>query len=203
MEAASVSSGFDLMLTDIGESYLVEVGTDKGGNLLKKYAKVSSVTKEEEQKRIDVRSKIWNMCKKRALNFPMRELPSLLVNSLNSPLWDEKASKCLSCVTCNMVCPTCYCFDVWDDVELDLTHGQRYRRWDGCLASDFAKVATGENFRETRAARYRHRFLRKGQYLFSKLNDAACVGCGRCAAYCLPDIADPVDVFNRLKEAVK
>ena len=102
-----------------------------------------------------------------------------------------------------MVCPTCYCFDVWDDVELDLTHGQRLRRWDGCLFSDFAKVATGENFRENRTARYQHRFYRKGQYLFPKLNDAACVGCGRCAAYCLPDIADPVDVFNRLKEEEK
>jgi ferredoxin len=203
MEAASVSSGFDLMLTDIGESYLVEIGTDKGSNLLKKYAKARPATKEEERKRIEIRSKNLEMCNKRALTFPMRELPSLLLNSLSSPLWEEKASKCLSCVTCNMVCPTCYCFDVWDDVELDLTHGERLRRWDGCLFSDFAKVATGENFRESRTARYRHRFYRKGQYLFSKLNDAACVGCGRCAAYCLPDIADPVDVFNRLKEDVK
>jgi sulfhydrogenase subunit beta (sulfur reductase) len=203
MEAASVSSGFDLMLTDIGESYLVEIGTDKGSNLLKKYAKARPATKEEERKRIEIRSKILDVCEKRALTFPMRELPSLLHNSLGNSLWDEKASKCLSCGTCNMVCPTCYCFDVWDDVELDLTHGQRLRRWDGCLFSDFAKVATGENFRESRTARYRHRFYRKGQYLFSKLNDAACVGCGRCAAYCLPDIADPVDVFNRLKEDVK
>jgi len=203
MEAASVSSGFDLMLTDIGESYLVEIGTDKGSNLLKKYAKARPATKEEERKRIEIRSKMLDMCEKRALTFPMRELPSLLHNSLGRSLWDEKASKCLSCGTCNMVCPTCYCFDVWDDVDLDLTHGQRLRRWDGCLFSDFAKVATGENFRESRTARYRHRFYRKGQYLFSKLNDAACVGCGRCAAYCLPDIADPVDVFNRLKEDVK
>ena len=203
MEAASVSSGFDLMLTDIGESYLVEVGTDKGGNLLKNYAKVSPATEEEERKRREFRSKMLDMCKKKALTFPMRELPSLLNNSHGSSLWDEKASKCLSCGTCNIVCPTCYCFDVWDDVDLDLTHGQRLRRWDGCLFSDFAKVATGENFRENRTARYQHRFYRKGQYLFSKLNDAACVGCGRCAAYCLPDIADPVDVFNRLKEDVK
>jgi len=203
MEAASVSSGFDLMLTDIGEGYLVEIGTDKGSNLLKKYAKVSPATKEEEGKRIEIRSKILDMGKKRALTFPMRELPSVLNKSFDSSLWEEKASKCLSCGTCNMVCPTCYCFDVWDDMELDLTHGHRLRRWDGCLFSDFAKVATGENFRESRTARYRHRFYRKGQYLFSKLNDAACVGCGRCAAYCLPDIADPVDVFNRLKEDVK
>ncbi len=86
-------------------------------------------------------------------------------------------------------------------MELDLVHGERLRRWDGCLLHDFAKVATGENFRETRTSRYRHRFFRKGQYLFVRLlDDVACVGCGRCASFCLPDIADPVDVFNRLKE---
>jgi len=28
----------------------------------------------------------------------------------------------------------------------------------------------------------------------------ACVGCGRCASACLPDIADPVNLFNKLKE---
>jgi len=32
------------------------------------------------------------------------------------------------------------------------------------------------------------------------LDDLACVGCGRCAAGCLPDIADPVNMFNKLKE---
>ena len=25
-------------------------------------------------------------------------------------------------------------------------------------------------------------------------------GCGRCASACLPDIANPVEIFNRLKE---
>lgn len=201
MEAATVSSGFDLMLTDLGESYIVEVGSEKGSNLLTQYAKVRHATNNEAVKRIDIRSQISDMSKKRGLTFPKREIPALLEHSITNPLWEENAGKCLNCGTCNMVCPTCYCFDVWDNMELDLVHGQRLRRWDGCLLSDFAKVATGENFRETRTSRYRHRFFRKGQYLFKKLlNDVACVGCGRCASSCLPDIADPVDVFNTLKK---
>jgi ferredoxin len=143
------------------------------------------------------------MCKKRSLTFPKREIPQLLEHSEGSLFWEEKAGKCLSCGTCNLVCPTCYCFDVLDDMELDLSNGERLRRWDGCLLQDFARVATGENFRETRASRYRHRFFRKGLYLFKVLGDVACVGCGRCASSCLPDIADPVDAFNRLKETEK
>jgi len=140
------------------------------------------------------------MCSARQLSFPKREIPVLLGHAATNPLWEEQANKCLNCGTCNLVCPTCYCFDVVDEMDLDLVHGKRIRRWDACLLSDFAKVASGENFRETRTSRYQHRLFRKGQYLFSKLGDVACVGCGRCASFCLADIADPVDVFNRLKE---
>ncbi|MFH1624053.1 MAG: 4Fe-4S dicluster domain-containing protein [Pseudomonadota bacterium] len=204
MEAATVSSGFDLMLTDLGERYVVEIGSEKGSNFLTRHAAVRPASKDDAVKRLDIRSQISDMSKKRGLTFPKREIPVLLEHSATNPLWEEKASKCLSCGTCNMVCPTCYCFDVWDDMTLDLVHGQRLRRWDGCLLTDFARVATGENFRETRTSRYRHRFFRKGQYLFNKLiNDVACVGCGRCASSCLPDIADPVDVFNTLKEGAE
>jgi sulfhydrogenase subunit beta (sulfur reductase) len=244
MEASTVSSGFDLMLTDLeastvssgfnpmstdlaeryieevgsekgqtllhdhakpraataDERYIVEVGSEKGQTLLNKYAKTRPATADEIQKRATLRSQLSNMCK-RSLTFPKREVPTLLEHSMSNLLWQDNANKCLSCGTCNMVCPTCYCFDVWDDMELDLVHGQRLRRWDGCLLSDFAKVATGENFRENRSSRYRHRFYRKGEYLFNKLlHDVACVGCGRCASSCLPDIADPVNVFNELKE---
>ena len=199
MGAATVSEGFDLMLTDIGESFIVEIGSDKGKSLLEQHAKPRPATRNEARERVSIRSRISHMCKKRGFAFPKRDIPTLLEHSWKKFFWEEQASKCLSCGTCNLVCPTCYCFDVQDDVDLDLVHGERVRRWDGCLLHDFAKVATGENFRETRASRYRHRFYRKGLYLFRLLDDLACVGCGRCASGCLPDIADPVNLFNKLK----
>jgi len=203
MGAATVSEGFDLMLTDIGESFIVEIGSDKGRSLLEQHAKPRPATRNEARERVSIRSRISHMCKKRGFAFPKRDIPALLEHSWEKFFWEEQASKCLSCGTCNLVCPTCYCFDVQDDVDLDLVHGERIRRWDGCLLHDFAKVATGENFRETRASRYRHRFYRKGLYLFRLLDDMACVGCGRCASGCLPDIADPVNLFNKLREDEK
>jgi len=200
MGASTVSEGFDLMLTDIGEHFIVEIGTDKGKSLLEEHAKLRPATGDNTRERVKIRSRISHICKKRGFAFPKRDIPKLLEHSWGNLLWEEQASKCLSCGTCNLVCPTCYCFDVHDEVDLDLAHGERIRRWDGCLLQDFAKVATGENFRETRASRYRHRFYRKGHYLFKILDDMACVGCGRCASACLPDIADPVNLFNKLKE---
>ena len=200
MGAATVSEGFDLMFTDMGEHYIVEIGTNKGRSLLEEHAKPRLATRDDARERVKIRSRISHICKKRGFAFPKREIPKLLEHSWEKLLWEEQASKCLSCGTCNLVCPTCYCFDIQDDMDLDLVHGERIRRWDGCLLQDFAKVATGENFRETRASRYRHRFYRKGLYLFRLLDDMACVGCGRCASACLPDIADPVNLFNKLKE---
>lgn len=200
MEADTVSKGFDLMFTDMDERFIVEIGSEKGRDLLTQYGTARPSTKDEARERVNIRSQVANLCKQRKLTFPKREIPKLLERATETLLWEEKASKCLSCGTCNLVCPTCYCFDIRDDMELDLVHGERIRRWDGCVLQDFAKVATGENFRETRASRYRHRFYRKGLYLFSVVDDVACVGCGRCASACLADIADPVDLFNKLKE---
>jgi sulfite reductase subunit B len=100
-----------------------------------------------------------------------------------------------------MVCPTCFCFDVQDDVSLNLEEGERYRRWDGCVLVDFARVATGENFRHDKASRFRHRIFRKGKYVLEKFGRPGCVGCGRCAVACLAEIASPVEAFNAVAEA--
>jgi formate hydrogenlyase subunit 6/NADH:ubiquinone oxidoreductase subunit I len=57
-----------------------------------------------------------------------------------------------------------------------------------------------ENFRAHHANRFRHRFMRKAAYLHDKLGGPACTGCGRCAAACTADIADPVRVLNAIME---
>ena len=134
------------------------------------------------------------------LEFDVGELSPLMSQSYDSPLWDELAEICLACGQCTLVCPTCFCFNVYDEVELNLQDGERRRRWDSCQLDEFARVAGGENFREHQAARLRHRFMRKGRYLMEKYDELGCTGCGRCARSCLVDIS-PVDVFNDLHGA--
>jgi formate hydrogenlyase subunit 6/NADH:ubiquinone oxidoreductase subunit I len=109
------------------------------------------------------------------------------------------AKTCFSCGSCNQVCPTCYCFNVQDDVNWDLKTGKRDRAWDGCLLDGFTKVAGDHEFRNQRADRFRHRLYRKAKYVPAKIEgQIACVGCGRCVNACLPNIANPVAVYNRL-----
>ena len=124
----------------------------------------------------------------------------VLASAAKSPVWEKQSEKCYSCGTCNLVCPTCYCFDVLDEMGLSLTEGDRVREWDGCMLEEFAEVAGDENFREDRSQRLRHRMYRKYSYLFTRYDVPFCCGCGRCARQCLVDI-DPVGVINELIEA--
>jgi len=200
MNTAIVQEGFDLFLTDIGESYVVALGTNQGQRLLEKHAISKAATQKELGKRAEIQEKIPYLFSLNSVNTPYHELPKLLADHAGSKLFEELAEKCFSCGSCNLVCPTCYCFDVQDDIDLNLSTGERFRLWDGCLLEGFAEVATGENFRENRAERIRHRIFRKGKYIYEKYGEHGCVGCGRCASACLPDIANPVEIFNRLKE---
>lgn len=204
MESDKVSSGFDLMLTDIGDEYVVTIGSPRAADMLGRYGVSAQANTVQVNARDEVKENLKNLCKPdRKLNFPLEILPYLLMRGDEAEVWKEKAEKCLSCGSCNLVCPTCYCFDVQDEVSMNLKQGERYRVWDGCLLEDFAVVATGENFREERYQRYRHRLYRKGLYIKKTYGELACVGCGRCASACLPDITDPVEIYNKVFDFLK
>jgi ferredoxin len=79
----------------------------------------------------------------RKLLYDWHETPHVLERSWNSSVWHRKAEKCLACGSCNIVCPTCYCFDIREEVDESLKTGRRFREWDGCMLSGFALVAAG------------------------------------------------------------
>jgi formate hydrogenlyase subunit 6/NADH:ubiquinone oxidoreductase subunit I len=199
MGTLTASEGYDLHLTDIGDAYMVDVGTDAGRMLLTLHGKVHDATREDMTRLNQALSDKWSRFMYK-LDFDATELPSLMAVSYKSPLWEELGKKCLACGQCTIVCPTCYCFNVLDEVSMDGKRGERKRIWDSCQLDEFARVATGENFRKTRAQRQRHRFFRKGKYLPDMHGELGCVGCGRCARACLVDIT-PVNVFNSLYKA--
>ncbi len=199
MGTATTKSGYDLMLTHIDDKYTIEIGSSKGSELIENVP-MRSAKSEEIAKVREKKEKIVDKFEKK-LDFPVEELPTILEENYdNMEFWEKNSEKCFSCASCNLVCPTCYCFDLEELSHIDMTEGHRKRRWDGCLIREFAAVASGENFRRTRAERYRHRYMRKGKYIHDKYGDISCVGCGRCGSHCIPDIADPCKIFNKLKE---
>jgi NAD(P)H-flavin reductase/formate hydrogenlyase subunit 6/NADH:ubiquinone oxidoreductase subunit I len=197
MGCAVIDYGYDIMLTDLGNRYAINVGSRKGEELLNKYANgVKAALARDIQIAGQKKRELMSSTQQNFL-FPPEMIPELLKNSYDkSGFWENHSEKCLACGSCVLVCPTCYCFDVKDNPDLSLETGERIRTWDGCLLEDFAKIASGENFRATRPSRYRHRYFKKGKYLFDRFGFVSCVGCGRCSSNCLPDIANPVNLFN-------
>lgn len=199
MNTLSANFGYDLHLIDLGDIYAVEVGTTAGEALLNNHAKAHEATRKEVALLDKTLSSKWAHFPRR-LEMEGSDLPSLMGISARSPMWEELGNKCLGCGSCNVVCPTCYCFDVRERVSMDGATGERYRVWDSCQLDEFARVATGENFRKTRGQRLRHRFMRKGKYMSDQHGHLGCVGCGRCARACLANIT-PVGVWNSLHKA--
>jgi formate hydrogenlyase subunit 6/NADH:ubiquinone oxidoreductase subunit I len=190
----------DAFCIDLGDnSFAVEIVTDKGkeffSNSRAKPASADIKSKAEKLKTV-VKDPV-------SLSVKRDALPAFLTGKERHPVWEERAKKCFSCGSCVTVCPTCYCFDVLDELDLSFEYGLRYRTWDACVLEPFAVCAGGHNFRKNAADRIRHRLYRKQKFLLEKFGLAGCVGCGRCKKACVPDIAFPPDIDDDLlrKEA--
>lgn len=193
-----VEDGFDLFLTDFGNEKIVEVGSERGREILLRHAQNLKEASEEDVERVENYRKLLPGKFKLKLEIEKDQIPFLLMDVYEHGFWEEESRKCLQCGSCTIVCPTCYCYDIKDEVSITLENGKRIRTWDSCLLPDFTKIASGEIFRKSKLERFRHRFYRKGLYLPMRYNFIACVGCGRCIKACIPKIADPVNVINTL-----
>jgi len=189
---------YDLLLTRSNGGYIAAVGSEKGKELLSKVGATEKAGQKEVDQAKQAKERGFQDCD--VLKARLEDLPQLLEDNVDHPVWEEIAERCFACGSCTMVCPTCYCFDVKDDPSLTMESAERWRRWDGCVLKGFAEVAGGEDFREHKADRLRHRFFRKGKYILERLGKPGCVGCGRCSRTCLAQIYAH-ETFNALTNA--
>ena len=187
VNAQNITTGFDIMLYPTPDGYLIKADTSKGESFLSKYLTV--VDGDQATLAAFQKAKEEAFTKAGGPFEGLDNLPSLFKAGKDHPIWEEEGSRCLSCGSCIMVCPTCYCFDVADELALNLKEGQRIRRWDACMLRSFAEVAGGENFREGATERLHHRIDRKFNFLMEKHGQSVCVGCGRCVRACLAEIS--------------
>lgn len=206
-----IDTGFDVLLIPLdeprGEDFApddrfgVLLGSDAGRSWILGNGNASA---SREPEPIDERAcEVYRRAKDRGfprrLRTPAAELPGLLGRSYDSLLWEATARRCYSCGSCNLVCPTCYCFDICDENGLPPDSGRRVREWDGCMLREFALVAGPHNFRASRGQRLRHRIFRKGKWIGERTGLHGCVGCARCDRACTANISI-VDIFNQLAE---
>jgi len=180
------TDGFDLFLHKVDDGYVLEVVSDTGRELLDGFDLEEFIGSLPPPGRFQ-----------QHLYAPPGRIAEALAVSFDHPVWEEAVKHCVGCGTCNLVCPTCYCFEVDDEVDVSVTAGARVRYWDGCTVRDFTRVAGGEVFREGLDTRQRHRIYRKFKYITDETGESWCVGCGRCTAACPAGISI-VEIVNRL-----
>ncbi|NIM46189.1 MAG: hypothetical protein GTN80_10370 [Nitrososphaeria archaeon] len=198
----SISTGYDLLLTDIGDRYIVEIGSEAGqtilNNLHLKVAKKEDFVLKEE--------KLDEARQRFVKSIDISGLVELVRRSKDHDVWTALADTggvggsypCLSCGSCSLVCPTCYCYDVLENFELSLKKGERWRELDSCQILEYSEMALGSNPKRNRSQRIRHWMSCKFGAAAGGLL-SACVGCGRCIMDC-PVHIDITIVAKKLRD---
>ena len=178
-----IEEGFDLFFSELGEEYLVWIGSSKGDDLIRMKPDFfeEGLNQKDIEKYIEWREKRAQAFRAR-INFVF--MPDLLELKYNDPIWEKAGSACLACGSCSMVCPTCNCYNVRDEIALANKPGRRIREWDSCTLLEYSLVAGGENFRGKKSLRLKLWYTHKLQAFGSKYGKPSCVGCGRCLVTC-------------------
>lgn len=188
----SSEEGMDVMMTDIGDRYLVKSLNPKGDELLGAMNWLSDASDKDLSLATELSKEALALMKDLIPTDKVAENLDKLFD--NEAFWMAYSQPCIGCGTCTFLCPTCHCFDVTD--EETPTGGMRIRLWDACQFPIFTKHGSGHNPRPNFIARMRQRVMHKFNYYPKVLNEIGCVGCGRCISACPGNIDIRVVLSN-------
>lgn len=189
------AEGADILLTDLGDRYLVEVLTDKGEKLV---ATCSDLFTGDDGSGVAAKAKAVAPALEKQMKIDLDGVKAKLDNMFDHPMWETESLRCIGCGTCTFVCPTCHCFDIVD-YNNQSSVGYRYRCADSCQFANFTRAAGGHQPRPSKKERTRQRFMHKLRYFVDRYGDFGCVGCGRCVEKC-PVNLDIAQIINKVKE---
>jgi sulfhydrogenase subunit beta (sulfur reductase) len=169
----------DLMLTDIGGEFLIEEVTDQGKDLVARTEGLEEATKDDAARAEEAKDAAYQKVTRK---IDIKEIEKRLPISFdNEKFWEKVSAKCVSCGICTFLCPTCYCFDIND--EMVKGDGARYRNWDSCSFPLYTQMPM-ENPREEKWRRVRQKIHHKYTFYPRLFDVIACTGCGRCIRLC-------------------
>lgn len=178
-DGPAVHAGYDLLLDELDEGYLVNAGSDKGKKILQELG--TQVVTSAQKKAIVRQNRHASTSQTRSL--PSGNLEQALFSQLHHPRWQAVAERCLSCGNCTSVCPTCFCYSEQDSGTLDLTRSEHVREWDSCFTQGHSYIH-GMTIRADTKLRYRQWLTHKLGSWHSQYGRSGCVGCGRCISWC-------------------
>ncbi len=187
----------DLMFIDIGDHFLIGEVTAKGKELLAQTSGLKEATKSDEAEADKSRETAYNKVTRKLDTTGIKD--KLRDSFDDKGFWEKTAAKCISCGICTLLCPTCYCFDINDEVTEG--EGTRFRSWDSCGFPLYTKMPM-ENPRSEKWRRVRQKVCHKYEFYPMAFDVIACTGCGRCIRLC-PVNWDITQVIESVPERVK
>ncbi|MEW6667575.1 MAG: 4Fe-4S dicluster domain-containing protein [Thermodesulfobacteriota bacterium] len=188
--------GLDVLLYAVGDRFLARAVTAKGEGFLTE-AGGGAEAGDEVRSRAKALEK--GALEKMGRGMACDCIGKKKINELfEASFWEETAFPCINCGTCTYLCPTCWCFDIQDEVLGRVA--DRIRNWDSCMFPLFTLHGSGHNPRDKKHQRVRQRFMHKLKYYPEKYGKGVqCSGCGRCVRYCPVNI-DIREVAERMNE---
>ncbi|MCS7186919.1 MAG: 4Fe-4S dicluster domain-containing protein, partial [Armatimonadota bacterium] len=113
----ALESGFDWQLTKLDKGWLVEVGSEKGRELVERFRQWLPLAHEEAiaEKEERVKQVVANFYKFSPHRVQTMAASRMLSKGrLEHDFWQRIGERCIECGGCAFVCPTCYCFNVAD-----------------------------------------------------------------------------------------
>jgi ferredoxin len=172
-------SGLDLALHELDGGYIVQAGSEQGGEILSRLT-LSPVRDEHLAQAAD---QTQRAIAAQSRSLPSRDLKDALFAHLDHPRWDEVSGRCLACGNCTAVCPSCFCHSELEQPALSGTTSAHLREWDSCFTAGHSYMA-GVVLRKHTRARYRQWLTHKLGSWHDQYGRSGCVGCGRCITWC-------------------
>jgi len=174
--------GYNLQFVDTGDAYLVEVGSEKGREFLVRFDSFFIDVQDTAAQNIEqIKSKASESIQ---LKLDFEKAISLMRSKDTVPeeIYRRTGERCIYCGGCLYVCPSCTCFNVFDDAKGG--QGTRFRNWDACVFSGYTREASGNNPRHEKWLRTLRRYEHKLKHDCEISGISGCVGCGRCLSSC-------------------
>jgi len=196
---------FDVNLSPVEGGYVAEAGSEKGTELLEKCRGllIDAAENHLAQKEA-MRQKAAEQLEQQNAEYSIPEdIKESLPQSIDGRFWRRELSLCVQCGGCTAVCPTCYCFLLYDK-RADGKAYERARVWDSCQFTGYSVMAGPPGTRKpdprrNHMSKFQHRFAHKFWYDPINWGVFGCVGCGRCSQTC-PGAIDPRRVLSEVKK---